>query len=80
MNGKELQSKTIAMYFPKSQDRKNSTPGEQATTLGDGSFVSFCTQFKYVGSMAAPDLSDYTEIERRVSLAQGAFHSFRKTL
>jgi hypothetical protein len=82
-NGKDLQSKTLAMYFPKSQDRKNITPEELRTgsyDLGDGTFVSFCTQFKYLGSIVTPDLSDDTEIERRVSLAQGSFHSLRKTL
>jgi hypothetical protein len=82
-NGKDLQSKTLAIYFPKSQDRKNNTPEELQTgyyDLGDGTYVSSCTQFKYIGSIVTPDLSDNTEIERRVSLAQGAFHSLRKTL
>jgi hypothetical protein len=68
--GKDLQSKILAMFF--SQNHKNNTPEELRTgscNLDDG---TFCTQFKYLGSIVTPDHSENTEIKRRVSLAQGA--------
>jgi hypothetical protein len=81
-DGKDLQSKSLAMFFPKSQDRKNIPQVLQTGSydLGDGTFVAFCTQFKYLGTTLTPDLDDTTEIERRISLAHWAFHNIRKTL
>jgi hypothetical protein len=64
MNGNDLQSMTLAMYFLKSQDRKSNTPEELRTgseDLGYGTCVSLYAQFKYRGSIVTPDLSENTE-------------------
>lgn len=78
-DGKDSESKTFAMLIPKSQDRQNK-PQPESYDLGEGTFVPFCTKFKYLGSTITYDLDDTTEIERRLSLAQMTFNRFRKLL
>jgi hypothetical protein len=81
-DGTDSESKSLAMHVPKIEDRKNMSqiiqPGSY--DLEDGTFVPFCTKFKYLGSTITCDLDDTTEIKRRLSLAQMAFNEFRKIL
>jgi hypothetical protein len=67
------------MLVPKIQDRKN-VPQTESYELDDGTFVPFCTTFKYLGSTITYDLDDTTEMERRLSQAQLAFNTLRKIL
>jgi hypothetical protein len=78
-DGKDSESKTFAMLVPKQQDRNN-LPQTESYDFDDGTFVPFCKKFKYLGSTITCDLDDTTEIERRLSLAQMTFNSFRKLL
>jgi hypothetical protein len=65
-DGKDSESKTVAMLVPKAQDRNN-FPQTESYDLDDGTSVPFCTKFKYLGSIIAYDLDDTTELERRLS-------------
>jgi hypothetical protein len=82
IDGKDTDSKTLAMHFPKIQDRKHipQVPQPKDYDLGDGTYIPFCSKFKYLGSILTPDLDDTTEIQRRLSLAQMVFNDFRKIL
>jgi hypothetical protein len=82
IDGKDSDSKSLAMHVPKIQDRKNISQVLQSESydLGDGTFIPFCKKFKYLGTMITCDLDDTTEIERRLSLAQMAFNESRKIL
>jgi hypothetical protein len=81
-DGTDSESKSLAMHVPKIEDRKNMSqiiqPGSY--DLEDGTFVPFCTKFKYLGSTITCDLDDTTEIKCHLSLAQMAFNEFRKIL
>jgi hypothetical protein len=81
-DGNDSESKTLAMHFPKHEDRKHIPQILQTGSynLENGTFIPFCSKFKYLGSILTPDLDDSTEIERRLSLAQMVFNKFRKIL
>ena len=78
-DGKDSESKTVAMVVPNVQDRKD-VPHTDSYDLDDETFVPFCTKFKYLGSIITSDLDETTEIERRLSHAQMAFNTLRKIL
>ena len=72
----EKRSKTEAMHFP--AKGKISLPVDTADlVLSDGSLISFCQKFVYLGSVFTPDLSDDLNIQNRLNKANSAFGSMR---
>jgi hypothetical protein len=71
-DGKEIKSKTEAMYFPSGGSPKE-TPSNPETpepvTFGERLHVHYTTVFKYLGSRLTPDLSDTVEIDYRIQQA-----------
>ena len=49
-------------------------------TCDDGGYISFTNKFRYLGSILTPDLSDETDIQRRIQLASQAFGSLRSNV
>jgi hypothetical protein len=68
------------MYFPEHEDHKNIPEALQtgSSDLDNGTFIPYCSKFKYLGSVLMPDLDDTTEMKRCLSLAQMVFNDFWK--
>jgi hypothetical protein len=71
-HNKDEASKTEAMHVPK--PGKKSTPEETANIeLDNNKYFSFCTKFKYLGSMFTNDLNDSEDINKRIKQSTAAF-------
>ena len=74
-------SKTEAMFVP--SVRSTSKPEEETADFDaeEGvSFVSFCQEFKYLGSTLTPDLDDSHDILRRINLGTLSFRELSNVL
>ena len=70
-------SKTEAVFFPK--PHQPSTSGDQTDFNVDGDgFISFSTEFKYLGSIIHNSLTSDSDIETRITKATAAFGALRK--
>ena len=70
-------SKTEAVFFPK--PHQPSTSGDQTDFNVDGDgFISFSTEFKYLGSIIHNLLKSDSDIETRITKATAAFGALRK--
>ena len=70
-------SKTEAVFFPAA--RKDSSSGDQSDIAVDGDgFISFSTEFKYLGSIVHNSLKPDADIDYRISKATSAFGALRK--
>jgi hypothetical protein len=81
--GQDENSKTEAMYFPPSDQRKNKAPAKMDTyDVGtDGQrYVNFCSSFKYLGTYITPDLDDTFDIEARITAATKAWGAMKSVL
>jgi hypothetical protein len=72
-DGKQIKSKTEAMYFPSGAASPKETPSKPETpppvTFGERLHVHYTDVFKYLGSRLTPDLTDTAEIDRRIQQA-----------
>jgi hypothetical protein len=67
----DLKPKTEAMYFP-----VHSKPiGETEEELISGRFVKFTNKFKYLGAYLSQDLSDGTNVNKRINAASKNFNA-----
>jgi hypothetical protein len=60
------------MHIPKRKQQSTDTETSNFP-VGDNSFVSFCTNFKYLGSYLTSAMTDDFEIEHRIQKAKGGF-------
>ena len=67
-NGKD--SKTEAMFFPKALAEEVDPGQVLPVPVADGQ-ITYCSLFKYLGSLVEPSLKDEAEIRARVRKAQG---------
>ena len=73
----QTSSKTEAMYFP--PPRQPASDGDQSNfDVADG-FVSFTTEFRYLGSIIHQSLRPDTDIDARITKARAAFGALRST-
>ena len=72
-------SKTEAMYFPK--PREKADPENTADIqINEDQHFSYCTKFKYLGSIFTLDLKENEDINKRISQAINAFNSMKDVL
>jgi len=68
-------SKTEAMYIPGARSAKSD--GDASPFAVDDGLVSFCTEFKYLGSIIAQSLRADADIDRRIASATAVFGALR---
>ena len=67
------------MHFPK-RGAKSTEEETMDFDVTEGRFISFCSEFKYLGSTLSEDLNDSLEVEKRISKATGAMHMMKAAL
>lgn len=68
-------SKTEALYVPpadQSYHDADTSPFE-----ADGGYITFCKEFKYLGSLITWDLNDSVDVRKRIDKASSAFGALR---
>jgi hypothetical protein len=68
-------SKTEAMYIPGAGS--STTDGDASSFTVDGGNVSFCIEFRYLGSIIDQSLRADADIDRRLASAAGVFGALR---
>ena len=78
-DGKDVKSKTEAMYFPPRSKSKDDLPEHckagASFDIGDGRFVSFCEAFKYLGSYLTNRLDEDYDVDARITAATKMFNA-----
>ena len=74
-------SKTEAMFVPSLRSTETLEEATADFDVEEGvSFVSFCQEFKYLGTMLTPDLDDAHDISRRINLGTYSFRELSDVL
>jgi hypothetical protein len=70
---KNEDSKTEAIHFPRSGQESSATDTEDIE-IDDDRFMSFCIKFECLGNFFVPELSDMTDITKRIIQARKLFN------
>ena len=73
-DGKDSESKTVAMVVPLKTQNRNNARQTESSDLGDGTFVDFCNKFKLkVASLMIPLRLNYVSHTKWLSIHSGKY-------
>ena len=75
----DKKSKTEVLFIPR-RTPHSTPPDTSPITLSDGTRITFCERFTYLGSVIHQSLSDDEDVHRRITKATQAFGSLRSLI